>query len=393
MGLEHAVGLTRLTLSNNAIVDVSPLSGLTGLTDLDLRNNLITDVLPLASLTGLTDLDLSDNTGITNPEVLFRLKAGGTRIIGVTVPDAVAFADAKLETTVRSALRLAAHLPILPENMQTLTTLTVSRKGITDLTGLQEATGLTRLTLSNNAITDVSPLSSLTSLAQLYLQNNQITDVLPLAGLTNLTILVLTGNPVSNPGVLYRLKQGGTRITGVTIPDAVVFTDTALETAVRNVLNLQATDPILPDALAALTTLSASSLGIVDLTGLEHATGLTNLTLSNNDIIDVLPLVGLTSLTRLNLANNPITNPGVLYSLQQGGTTITGVTIPSAVVFPDTALDTAVRSALRIAAGETIFPKRACSMLTRLTAARKEHHRPHWTRTCDRFGAVRFGSE
>ena len=369
-GLEYAVGLTRLTLSNNAIVDVSPLSGLTSLTNLNLRSNQIIDVLPLASLTNLTDLDLTDNVGITNPEVLYRLKAGGTRITGVTVPDAVAFGDANLETTVRLALRLAAHLPILPTNMQTLTTLTVSRKGVTDLTGLQEATGLTRLTLSNNAIVDVSPMSGLTSLAQLYLQNNQITDVLPLAGLTNLTTLVLTGNPVSNPGVLYRLKQGGTRITGVTIPDAVVFTDTALETAVRSALNLQATEPILPDELAALTTLSASGRGIVDLTGLEHATGLTNLTLSNNQIIDVLPLVGLTSLTQLHLANNPITNPGVLYPLQEGGTTITGVTIPSAVVFTDTALDTAVRSALRIAAGDTIFPD-ALAALTRLTTARK----------------------
>ena len=369
-GLEHATSLTTLTLSNNAIVTLTPLSVLMSLTSLNLRNNLITDVLPLAGLTRLTQLDLTGNTGITNPGVLFRLKQGGTNIIGVTVTDAVFFADTNLEAAVRSALRLSADILILPTNMQTLTTLTVSRKAITDLTGLQEATGLTRLTLSNNAITNVSPLQSLVNLEQLYLQNNQITDVLPLAGLTNLTTLVLTGNAVSNPGVLYRLKQGGTRITGVTIPDAVAFRDTALEAAVRSALNLQATDPILPDELAALTTLSASNLGIVDLTGLEHATGLTELTLSNNQIIDVLPLVGLTSLMQLNLAGNPITNPGVLYPLWLGGTMTTGVKIPIAVVFTDTALDTAVRSALRIAAGETILPD-ALAALTRITAARK----------------------
>ena len=340
------------------------------LSSLDLANNQITDVLPLAGLTNLTTLNLTSNTGITNPEVLFRLKQGGTNIIGVTVPDAVRFTDTNLEAAVRSALRLSADILILPTNMQTLTTLTVSRKAITDLTGLQEATGLTRLTLSNNAITNVSPLQSLVNLEQLYLQNNLITDVLPLAGLTNLTTLVLTGNAVSNPGVLYRLKQGGTRITGVTIPDAVAFRDTALEAAVRSALNLQATDPILPNELAALTTLSASNRGIVDLTGLEHATGLTDLTLSNNQIIDVLPLVGLTSLMQLNLAGNPITNPGVLYPLWLGGTMITGVKIPIAVVFTDTALDTAVRSALRIAAGETILPD-ALAALTRITAARK----------------------
>ena len=372
-GLETATGLTRLTLSNNDIVDVSPLSALTGLTELDLQNNQITDVLPLASLTGLTQLNLSGNTGITNPEVLFRLKQGNTTITGVTVPDSVRFPDTALEEAVRNALRLSEHLPILPTNMQTLTTLTVSRKGVTDLTGLQEATQLTRLTLSDNTIAILTPLSALTNLTTLDLRNNQITDVLPLAGLTNLTRLSLDGNTgITNPGVLYRLKQGGTTITGVTIPDAVAFPDTALEEAVRTALGLSSTEPILPHDLAGLTTLSASSLGIVDLTGLEHATGLMDLTLSNNQVIDVLPLVGLTNLTRLELTNNPITNPGVLFPLKQAGTTeIIGVPIPDAVGFPDTALDTAVRSALRISAGETILPD-ALAMLTRLTAARKE---------------------
>ena len=204
-------------------MNVSALSGLVSLETLDVANNQITDVLPLAGLTNLTQLNLTGNTGITNPEVLFRLKQGGTTITGVTVPDAVVFRDTALEEAVRKALRLAEHLPILPTNMQTLTTLTVSRKSVTDLTGLEEATGLTRLTLSYNAITNVSPLSGLTSLERLDLRNNQITDVLPLAGLTNLTSLTLTGNTVSNPGVLFRLKQGGTTITGVTIPDAVVL--------------------------------------------------------------------------------------------------------------------------------------------------------------------------
>ena len=391
-GLEYAVGLTLLRLSGNAIENLSPLSNLSllqtldlsnnaietltplkdlnSLTTLNLSNNAITDVLPLASLTNLRDLNLSGNAGITNPEVLFRLKQAGTQITGVEVPDFVVFNDTALEEAVRRALRLSAHLSILPTDMQTLRTLTVSRKGVTDLTGLETATGLTRLTLSYNAITDVSPLQPLENLATLDLRNNEIMDVLPLAELTTLTSLTLTGNPVSNPGVLFRLKQGGTRITGVTIPDAVAFPDTALEEAVRTALGLSSTEPILPHDLAGLTTLSASSLGIVDLTGLEHATGLTDLTLSNNDIIDVLPLAGLTSLTQLNLIGNPITNPGVLYPLQQAGTTITGVTIPSAVVFTDTALDTAVRSALRISAGDTILPD-ALAMLTRLTAARK----------------------
>ena len=42
-GLENAASLTRLTLSNNEIMNIVPLAGLS-LTTLDLRNNQITDV-------------------------------------------------------------------------------------------------------------------------------------------------------------------------------------------------------------------------------------------------------------------------------------------------------------------------------------------------------------
>ena len=362
--------LQRLDAANNAIVDVSLLSSLTDLTELDLKNNQITDVLPLAGLRALTELSLDGNTGITNPEVLYKLEQGGTAITGVTIPDVVAFEDDNLEAAVKRALKIAAHLPILLTEIPTLPALTVSRKGITDLTGLETATGLTSLTLSNNEITDVFVLKDLTRLERLDLRNNQITDVLPLVGLMNLTSLTLTGNPVLNPGVLFRLKQSGTTITGVTIPDAVVFPDTALESAVRSALSLSDTEPILPHVLAGLTTLSASNLGIVDLTGLEHATGLTVLTLAGNQIIDVLPLVGLTYLTQLDLTGNPITNPGVLFRLKQDGTTITGVTIPDAIDFPDTALGTAVRKALKVPAGSPILPD-TLAVLTRLTASRQ----------------------
>ena len=392
-GLETATGLTNLTLSNNAIIDVSPLSELTRLTDLDLRNNQITDVLPLAGLTNLQNLNLTDNAGITNPEVLFRLKQGSTTITGVTVPDSVVFNDTALEEAVRRALRLSAHLPILPTDMQQrLTTLTVSRKDVTDLTGLQEATGLTRLTLSYNTIAILTPLSALTNLTTLDLRNNQITDVLPLAGLTTLTRLSLDGNPISNPGVLFRLKQGGTTITGVTIPDAVVFTDAALETAVRSALRLTAVEPILPHDLAGLTNLSASGLGIVDLTGLEHATGLTDLTLSNNDIIDVLPLVGLTRLTQLNLAGNPITNPGVLYPLQQDGTRITGVTIPISVVFPGYGVRYGCAKCPTDRSSRDDPARRTCDAHA-VDCRTERDHRPDRPRTCHGFGTVRFGSE
>ena len=60
-GLDSAVNLTSLILSDNAISDVSPLASLTNLKRLNLRGNQISDVSPLASLTNLTYLNLDDN--------------------------------------------------------------------------------------------------------------------------------------------------------------------------------------------------------------------------------------------------------------------------------------------------------------------------------------------
>ena len=98
-------------------------------------------------------------------------------------------------------------------------------------------------------------------LETLNLRDNEVTDVLPLVTLTGLTRLVLDGNPVENPEVLFRLKQGGTRITGVEVPNSVFFADMALEAAVRSALRLSAHSPITAAAMATLTRLYSRKEG------------------------------------------------------------------------------------------------------------------------------------
>ena len=170
-----------------------------------------------------------------------------------------------------------------------------------------------------------------------------------------------------------------------------IFPDTALANIVGNALGLPANQPILLSDLERLTILTAQNQTIVDLTGIEKATNLTELRLSqnqitdvnalsdltrltyldlqNNEITDVSPLVGLTNLTTLNLTGNTgITNPAVLYSLQQGVTTITGITVPASVVFTDTALADALRSVLGLGVAASI-PSDRLAALTTLTAS------------------------
>ena len=101
-------------------------------------------------------------------------------------------------------------------------------------------------------------------------------------------------------------------------PAAVTVPDAALRAVLEDSLGLAEGLPILATELAELTELEARDAGILDLTGLEHATGLTRLHLgpevgewfwdNSNDISDLSPLSGLTGLTRLNLAGNPVSD-------------------------------------------------------------------------------------
>ena len=93
-GLEFAINLLELDLSNNQISDVRPLASLKKLEALDLSNNQISDVRPLASLKKLQVLDISNNVvplaGLKNLTLGFPHKT--TNVHGSTVYN---YADGK----------------------------------------------------------------------------------------------------------------------------------------------------------------------------------------------------------------------------------------------------------------------------------------------------------
>jgi len=86
--------------------------------------------------------------------------------------------------------------------LTSLTELTLSDCGLSDIRGLSLATGLTKLDLSGNTITDISELAALRALEELDLSGNAITDISALAALTELKKLDLTGNPVEDLRIL-----------------------------------------------------------------------------------------------------------------------------------------------------------------------------------------------
>ncbi|MXZ01795.1 hypothetical protein F4Y93_14560 [Candidatus Poribacteria bacterium] len=127
--------------------------------------------------------------------------------MGIDNSPQVKIPDANLAEAVRQELGFAASTPITERTMQRLTALYASDREITDLTGLEHATGLVGLYLWENQIQDVSPLSNLTQLQELSLQANQITDITAFAGLTELRKLHLWGNQITDISVLENLTK------------------------------------------------------------------------------------------------------------------------------------------------------------------------------------------
>ena len=94
--------------------------------------------------------------------------------------------------------------------------------------------------------------------------------------------------------------------------DPVYFADANLKAAVESALGIS--NPTSTDMLL-LTSFSAESCEIADLTGIEYATNLTRLDLRYNQISDISALSGLTNLTELLLHENQISDISALSGL------------------------------------------------------------------------------
>lgn len=154
-GLDKAVNLTSLDLSENTIRNISDLSACTGLQTLDLHSNALTDLDALSALTRLTSLNLSYNT-ITSTAKLSGLK--------------------ELKQLDLSHNAIADISPI--GSLITVQSLNLGYNQLIDIAPLAACTGITELDISNNTITDLSALTALTELSVLDFNHNQVA-VLP----------------------------------------------------------------------------------------------------------------------------------------------------------------------------------------------------------------------
>lgn len=171
---------------------------------------------------------------------------------------------------------------------ENLETVSLSRRGVEKLDGVEKLTALKTLWVSDNDITDISPIKNLTNLESFSCENNPVSDYSPLRGLTGLKNLSIGDWRSSYTNI--EAVSGLTNLTSLYAPMCGVDDISALAN------------------LTALEFLNLSHNWIEDISALEKLGKLTSLHLENNQISDITPLGGLTALTRLYLRENKISD-------------------------------------------------------------------------------------
>ena len=255
----------------------------------------------------------------------------------VTPAQTVKIPDANLHAAIAEALGKAPEATIAADEMATLRNFEAHNADISDLTGLEFATGLEEIRCNNNLISDLSPLEGLIRLRVVEFRENVISDLSPLQDLINLTWVVVPHNLIRDLSPLENLIN----LEGLEISDNVISDLSPIAGLIKleriwmsenplgdlspltglislryfrswgtPILNLSALTK-----LPKLRTLDICGGDLSDLAVLEGFATLKELYLAGNGISDLSPLLSLTGLTRLNLENNQISDISPLVSL------------------------------------------------------------------------------
>lgn len=216
-----------------------------------------------------------------------------------TVVDVV-FEDENLYEAIRLALGdkvLEYHkntITITQSNLDSIVYLDLSKKNISNITGIRNFKKLATLYLNDNNISNINEISELTNLNFLRLDNNNIKNISGLNDLTKLQTLYLYDNQITDITVVHKL----------------------LNLTCLNVANNLIKDASGVDALTNLKSLSLYGNQITDIIYVKELVNLEDLYLGSNEIEDISPLSNLKNLTELSLSYNNISDVSALEQLK-----------------------------------------------------------------------------
>lgn len=229
-GLEYAVNLEEVWLSDSEVSDLSPISRCTKLKRLGFWDTSITDLSPLANLIHLEQLECSASITDISPIVkltkLKRLMFYGGNITDVTpIANMTQLTHLRFRHNGVSDISVFARFPFpllewldLHHNKLTdispLRNLTKMRELIisgnprlSDISSLARLVNMDMTSLGGNNISDISALRNLSKLRRLYISDNNISDVSPLARLESLEVLHIRDNNISDFSPLDNLRE------------------------------------------------------------------------------------------------------------------------------------------------------------------------------------------
>jgi len=359
-GIEYCSGLTMLTLNENFIINIDPLSDLVLLDLIDIKNNLITDIESLidnpgmgigSDVVNLYDNPLSDMSILQHKP---QLQARGVKFFSnaeLSNPGELYFTDDNFEAVIREHLNIPVGA-ILNTDLETITKILGRNRNIQNIYGIEFCTNLDtldigfngisdliplfylrkmkslkldnnlidvisqlryfyhliELDLSNNNIEELSYISNLTKLTTLFLNNTKIEDISPLNNLLNLQYLNLSANHIDD----FTPISGIDSIKTMELTDLENFDfDQISEITNLKTLYLSNTPVTNLDSIASIKSLQnliMNNCGIINIDSLATLNKLAKLLLKDNIITDITSLTELHELYELNLGNNNISD-------------------------------------------------------------------------------------
>lgn len=312
-------GLTTLNLSGNRISDISPLAGLLGLRTLYLDSNPITDFTPLY---GLDNLILLSIKGISmTPEQLAELtqELPGCTIYSEGEPGSamdisiggVTFSSdiTELDLSGKDLNDISAL-----SACKNLVKLNISDNNISDLSPLMDQKSLRELDISGNLISDLRPLMALTSLEVIHAGNNLIRSTVPLGGLSALKELCLDSNKLTDVSGIKKLTSLETlclRDSGMT-DESMIDLGSIPSLLSLNIENNPNVSGETVDAFKSLNpaceVTHSTLVYLVELGGKQFREDITELDASNLDLVSISAMGEFDALERVNLSGNRISN-------------------------------------------------------------------------------------
>ncbi|GGD79549.1 stalk domain-containing protein [Paenibacillus nasutitermitis] len=237
--------------------------------------------------------------------------------------------DENLEQAIHSWLGKKGDEPLTKADLESLTVVSLSGKGIKDLQGLEYAVNVTELDLNNNEITDLTPLKQLSKIRHLSLKANQISSIEELSALKEMKYLEISWNQISSLEVvkqlprLIELDADHNQISNVqALPGAselayLKMRDNAIENitplgSMKKLTYLDVSSNKIKDfsplrmLSTSLTYLGIDDGQVSDLKILEGFYKLEGLSANHNNIESLAPLAKLTNLSTLDLSSNKI---------------------------------------------------------------------------------------